>query len=195
VAIAAGGGIGGGGLLVPIYVFLMQFSPKRAIALSSVTIFGGGIANTALNSYHKHPVGYVFGAGDVVSRPLIDYTLALVMEPMTISGAVVGTIVNKLLPGWVLSVALFIVLAATCYTTFGKWRKMRATEELQVRAASVAQANDMREATEGTHGTTSAKEPLLGRQSSLSAMQSVTILQQLKRHDSASEWGTSNSNR
>jgi hypothetical protein len=70
-----------------IYVrFLLQFSPKRAIALSSVTILGGGIANTLLNAFNKHPIGYVSEAGNKANRPLIDFTLALVMEPMTITG-------------------------------------------------------------------------------------------------------------
>ena len=36
--ICAGGGIGGGGLLVPIYIFLMDFSPKSAI----VSVENGG---------------------------------------------------------------------------------------------------------------------------------------------------------
>ena len=32
--IAAGGGIGGGGILVPIYILVFGFSPKHAIPLS-----------------------------------------------------------------------------------------------------------------------------------------------------------------
>jgi len=32
------GGIGGGGLLVPIYIMILEFGPKYAIPLSSVTI-------------------------------------------------------------------------------------------------------------------------------------------------------------
>ena len=35
--IAAGGGIGGGGVLVPIYILVMKFSPKHAIPLSNIT--------------------------------------------------------------------------------------------------------------------------------------------------------------
>ena len=35
--IAAGGGIGGGGLLVPIYILILGFLPKHAIPLSNVT--------------------------------------------------------------------------------------------------------------------------------------------------------------
>ena len=35
--IAAGGGIGGGGILVPIYILIMKFNPKNAIPLSQIT--------------------------------------------------------------------------------------------------------------------------------------------------------------
>lgn len=36
--IAAGGGIGGGGILVPIFILVMGFSPKHAIPLSNVSV-------------------------------------------------------------------------------------------------------------------------------------------------------------
>ena len=36
VALAAGGGIGGGGLLVPIFILFVDFPPQNAVALSKV---------------------------------------------------------------------------------------------------------------------------------------------------------------
>ena len=44
-ALAAGGGIGGGGLLVPIYILVNSFETSQATALSLATISGGSIAN------------------------------------------------------------------------------------------------------------------------------------------------------
>ncbi|KAI2492714.1 sulfite exporter TauE/SafE [Fragilaria crotonensis] len=55
--IATGGGIGGGGILVPIYILVMGFSPKHAIPLSNITVFGGAVANTVLNKSKRHPPG------------------------------------------------------------------------------------------------------------------------------------------
>jgi uncharacterized membrane protein YfcA len=46
--VAAGGGIGGGGVLVPIYILVLRFSTKHAIAISNITIFGGSITNTCV---------------------------------------------------------------------------------------------------------------------------------------------------
>lgn len=42
-ALGAGGGVGGGGLLVPMYI-LGGLNPKHAIPLSKVTIFGSAVA-------------------------------------------------------------------------------------------------------------------------------------------------------
>lgn len=69
--VAAGGGIGGGGILVPIYILIMGFTPKHAIPLSNITVLGGALANMILNVTKRHPI---------VDRPLVDWDLILVME-------------------------------------------------------------------------------------------------------------------
>lgn len=84
--VAAAGGIGGGGILVPIYILVLKFSPKYAVPLSNITIFGGAITNTFLNLKKRHPLA---------NRPLVDWDLILVMEPVTIGGALVGSFVQK----------------------------------------------------------------------------------------------------
>lgn len=109
--VAAGGGIGGGGILVPIYILVMDFSPKKAIPLSNVTILGGSLSNMYLNSKKRHPNA---------DRPCIDYDLANLMEPLTIAGAVVGTVLNKLLVPWIITVLLVIVLGLTTFNTLRK---------------------------------------------------------------------------
>jgi hypothetical protein len=107
--LAAGGGIGGGGILVPLYVLVGRFAPKEAVPLSNITILGGAIANVLFNYWKRHPSAdrplallphprlTWRGAG----RPRIDLDIVNVMEPMTIAGAVLGSLVNKLLPGCV----------------------------------------------------------------------------------------------
>jgi hypothetical protein len=78
--IAAGGGIGRGGILVPIYILVMGFSLKHGIPLSNITILGGALANMLLNSSKRHPLA---------DRPLVDWALILVMEPLMIAGALI----------------------------------------------------------------------------------------------------------
>lgn len=97
----------------------MGFHPRMAIPLANVTIFGGSIANCILNLPKRHP-------NPKVDRPLIDYDLVLVMEPLTIAGAVVGAIINKLAPEWLITFCLVITLA---YTSNRTWKKGFSTYE------------------------------------------------------------------
>ena len=117
--IAAGGGIGGGGVLVPIYILVMKFSPKHAIPLSNITVFGGAVANTILNVRKRHPLA---------DRPLVDWDLILVMEPLTIAGALIGAFLNKLLPEALLVISLVALLSFTAYKTLKKAVRMYKVE-------------------------------------------------------------------
>jgi len=125
--IAAGGGIGGGGILVPIYILVMGFSPKHAIPLSNITVFGGALANTYLNAKKRHPLA---------DRPLVDWDLILVMEPLTIAGALVGAFLNKVLPEELLTFLLVALLSFTAYNTLKKAMKMYKIESEHMKAAS-----------------------------------------------------------
>eukprot|EP01052_Picozoa_sp_SAG31_P000649 SAG31_NODE_18_length_35375_cov_22.525315_30_plen_194_part_00 len=72
-AVSAAGGIGGGGVLVPLYILVAPMTPHGAIPLSKVTIFGNALCQLMLNFPKKHP--------QRSHRPLIDYDVALMMEP------------------------------------------------------------------------------------------------------------------
>ena len=77
--IAASGGIGGGGILVPLLIIVFGFKPKYAIPLSNFTILGSSVTNIMMNLPKRHPDA---------DRPLVDWDLILVMEPLTMAGAV-----------------------------------------------------------------------------------------------------------
>ena len=132
--IAAGGGIGGGGVLVPIYILIMKFSPKHAIPLSNITVFGGAIANTILNVRKRHPLA---------DRPLVDWDLILVMEPLTIAGALMGAILNKLLPEALLVISLVALLSFTAYNTLKKAIRMYKAESRAMRLAKESELTRM----------------------------------------------------
>jgi len=145
--IAAGGGIGGGGILVPLYILVLDFHPKFAIPLSNITIFGGAITNTILNSPKRHPLA---------DRPLVDWDLILVMEPLTIAGALVGSFLNKILPEWILTLLLVLLLGATSVRTMKKGLKVykRETEEQKSAMQEVLEEQELAE-------VRSEKRPLL----------------------------------
>ena len=60
--LASAGGIGGGGILVPLFIMAFGWTPRYAIPLSNITIFAGGLMNTAVNIQKRHPLA---------DRPLI----------------------------------------------------------------------------------------------------------------------------
>jgi hypothetical protein len=84
--IAAGGGIGGGAVFVPLFIIVGGFTAAQAVALSNITILGGAVANFIANSRKRHAFR---------DTPLIDWDLIMVMEPTTMLGALLGSYTNK----------------------------------------------------------------------------------------------------
>eukprot|EP00981_Chlorochromonas_danica_P007447 scaffold1754_cov180-Ochromonas_danica.AAC.3 len=109
--IAASGGIGGGGILVPLFILVFGFQARYAIPLSNFCILGSSITNMILNLTKRHPSA---------DRPLVDWDLILVMEPLTMAGAIVGAFLSKVLPDWMLTVSLVLLLAFTTWKTLEK---------------------------------------------------------------------------
>lgn len=95
--------------------------------LSNITVLGGAVSNTVLNWPKRHPQA---------DRPLIDWDLILVMEPLTIAGALAGAILNKVLPELLLTVLLVVLLSFTAYTTLTKAISLYKKESQALRTES-----------------------------------------------------------
>jgi hypothetical protein len=108
---AALGGVGGGGILLPIYILILDFRVKQAVALANATILGGAIANVLFAARRRHPYA---------DRPSINWTLIILFEPLVIFGSVLGSFGNKLLPDAVLQTILVVLYASLSYTTTRK---------------------------------------------------------------------------
>ena len=87
VVLASSSGIGGGALLVPLYLVILDFPTSSAVALSNITIVGSTFVNLAINIFRYHPIRH--------ADSLINWNLILIMEPSTILGAVLGGYINK----------------------------------------------------------------------------------------------------
>jgi len=127
--LASSGGTGAGGILIPIYILIIGFPVKHAIALACVTVLGGAIANYWLNHSKVHP--------NHPERPAIDWDLMLLLQPFTIAGALIGTDLNAALPDVLLLVLLLILLTVTANETFKKANKMYREEESRIAQAQV----------------------------------------------------------
>lgn len=133
IMIAAGGGIGGGGVLVPTYIFVLGFRPQYAIPLSNATILGSSIANLLFNVGKRHPNA---------NRPRIDWDIMLVMEPLTVAGALIGSFINVLSPPWLICCLLVCLLSATTVKSFKKGIKMYKKESVAFAEAEGLSSRD-----------------------------------------------------
>lgn len=149
--LAAGAGIGGGGLLVPIFV-LSGFSPQQAIPLSVATIFGGQLTNLAFNVHQLHP--------RCRGRGLIDFDAAFLLEPSTLVGTIAGVLLNGILPAWSILLLLVVVLAYSSLRSYRKGKRLWAKES---EAAAAIAHKPPRTLLSVNEGTPLARESTLAR--------------------------------
>merc|ERR1740138_1495263 len=77
-----------------------------------------------LNARKRHP--------HMSDRQLIDWDMILIMEPLTIFGAVLGSLLGKVLPNLVLTASLVIILAFMGHKTLKKGISMWNEESKSV---------------------------------------------------------------
>lgn len=107
-AISNAGGIGGGGLLIPILILILNFSTHEAIPISKLMIFTGASTAFIMGLKNKHP--YRNGI------PL-DLNVAGILIPMLLFGTMVGVSLNKVMPPTIILISLTIVLVINTLKT------------------------------------------------------------------------------
>src|SRR5690606_36431106 len=74
-------------------------------------VLGSSMTNFLIFSLHSHPH---------MNRPLIDYDLVLVSEPMIKIGTSLGVMLNIVFPNWLTLILLIIVLVISGFQTTKK---------------------------------------------------------------------------
>ncbi|KAK7319554.1 hypothetical protein RJT34_04276 [Clitoria ternatea] len=117
-SISSAGGIGGGGLFIPILTIVAGLDLKTASSLSAFMVTGGSIANVMCNLC---ATSAKFGG-----KLLIDYDIALLSEPCMLLGVSVGVICNLVFPEWLITMlfALFLTWSTskTCNSGVLFWK-------------------------------------------------------------------------
>lgn len=101
-AISSAGGLGGGGLFIPILTLIAGQDMKTASTYSAFMVTGGSVAN--VGSYIASRNG---------AKRLIDYDMALLCQPSLLLGVSCGVVLNVVFPGWLITL-LFVVFVAFC---------------------------------------------------------------------------------
>ncbi|KAA8547355.1 hypothetical protein F0562_003781 [Nyssa sinensis] len=117
-ALGSVGGVGGGGIFVPMLTLIIGFDPKSSTAISKCMIMGAAGSTVYYNLRLKHPT---------LDMPLIDYDLALLFQPMLMLGISIGVAFNVIFADWMVTVLLIILFIGTSTKAFFKgvdtWKK------------------------------------------------------------------------
>ncbi|XP_065626019.1 sulfite exporter TauE/SafE family protein 3-like, partial [Quercus suber] len=99
-ALGSVGGVGGGGIFVPMLTLIIGFDPKSSTAISKCMIMGAAGSTVYYNLRLRHPT---------LEMPLIDYDLALLFQPMLMLGISIGVAFNVMFADWMVTVLLIIL--------------------------------------------------------------------------------------
>ncbi|XP_075075043.1 sulfite exporter TauE/SafE family protein 3 isoform X4 [Nicotiana tabacum] len=124
-ALGSAGGVGGGGIFVPMLTLIIGFDPKTSTAISKCMITGAAGATVYYNLKLRHPT---------MDMSIIDYNLALLFQPMLLLGISIGVVLNVLFAEWMLTVLLIILFIVASTKAFSKgvetWKRETIIKEV-----------------------------------------------------------------
>ena len=97
------GGIGGGGLLLPIYMLMGSFGIDYSVPLTIITVAGTSFAKFLILFSKKHNMSF--------KRHMIDYLLVMIIVPFDSNLSFLGYVLNVTSPLWFLTINIFIILS------------------------------------------------------------------------------------
>lgn len=115
------GGVGGGGIFVPMLTLIVGFDTKSAAAISKCMIMGASASSVWYNLRVPHPCREV---------PIIDYELALLFQPMLMLGITIGVALSVVFPYWLITVLIIILFIGTSTRSFVKGIEMWKEESI-----------------------------------------------------------------
>ncbi|KAJ9179194.1 hypothetical protein P3X46_011009 [Hevea brasiliensis] len=133
------GGVGGGGIFVPMLTLIIGFDAKSSTALSKCMVTGAAAATVYYNLKLRHPT---------LELPIIDYDLALLFQPMLVLGISLGVALNVIFADWTITILLIILFLVTSSMAFFKgvetWKK-----ETKLKKEATRHLEFVEDATEG----------------------------------------------
>ncbi|BDA43733.1 Sulfite exporter TauE/SafE family protein 3 [Coccomyxa sp. Obi] len=117
--LANSAGIGGGPFYVPLLNVVLGFDLKAATGLSHTIVATSAVASSIYGLIQTHP--------NDPSRPLVDFDVALTFIPALLLGVSFGVLLNVLVPDWLqtllLTVLLLFVINKTVRKGITQWRQ------------------------------------------------------------------------
>jgi uncharacterized membrane protein YfcA len=110
--LCSAGGVGGGGINVPILLLVFGYGFDTAVELSLFIVLGNAFAQTMLNLGKTHP--------NLTDLPLIYWELVIILLPAQLGGSNIGSILSKILPKSVLYILALLVLSFAAVMSYKK---------------------------------------------------------------------------
>ncbi|XP_037471476.1 sulfite exporter TauE/SafE family protein 3-like, partial [Triticum dicoccoides] len=143
-ALGSIGGLGGGGIFMPMLTLIVGFDTKSATPMSKCMITGAAVSTVYCNLKLKHPT---------FNMPMIDYDLALLIQPMLMMGVSIGVICNVIFPDWLVTVLFIILSLVTSTKAFMKGVQTWKKEALLIREAAAKKSKQSSDGIEYTPPT------------------------------------------
>ena len=124
-ALASAAGIGGGGLVVPVYSYVLGTGVAFASPISTATILGVALGKNFISIQRRHPM---------LVRPLINYDLATYIQITVFLGTIIGVVLYGILPDIVITMLLALVLGFSGIKALMKGSKLAKREAIERRS-------------------------------------------------------------
>ncbi|MCL7026162.1 hypothetical protein MKW94_022863 [Papaver nudicaule] len=142
------GGVGGGGIYVPMLTIIIGFDAKSAVPISKCMITGAALSTVYYNLRRRHPT---------IDMPVIDYNLTLLMQPMLMLGISVGVILSEIFADWMVTILLIILFLAISVLSFLKgvetWKKETKLKKEEVNRCLESNGNENEDNHQPRNGT------------------------------------------
>ena len=106
------GGVGGGGLLIPLYMLIGDFQLEESVPLTIFTILGDTVIRIYFLYNKKHPLDS--------SRYLIYFPPLLIITLFDANSSFIGVILSKISPNMITIICLLSILGITFYKSLEK---------------------------------------------------------------------------
>ncbi|CAI7777625.1 unnamed protein product [Closterium sp. NIES-53] len=160
--LANAAGIGGGPFYMPLFNSFLGFTANAATGLSHTMVASSGVASTFYGLIQSSPAD--------PSQPLIDLRLALTFTPALLLGVSCGVLLNPLLPPWLQTSLLAVLLGYVARETGIKASKAweKETQAATARQNQQQQQQQQQQQPPST-STSSINTPLLSQSAAATA--------------------------
>lgn len=146
-------GVGGGGILVPMFTSLFKVAMKTAVGMSQSTICGQSSLNMYFLVQKKYP-------DSLWDRPVINYQYLSILLPLGLIGAHVGGMLSKVCPDIIRLLLLFTLLSLVLYRTVRQFRAQYAQDTHQNTQEVVVVSSETAAVSEGDNSSSSPSPPV-----------------------------------